>query len=340
MRTIKIFFKALAKTFIKTIKFQKDDLESKSKFRIIWERVGIVLSIVCFVGVGYLIYITYILENRTPCEWVADVQAIKDNPKRPKFERGNCPKNMVFISAGRFMAGRSGDEDNPLLEMELEGYCIDQYEVTRAEYGCTMGKNQIGASPVNETSWFEARDYCAKVGKRLPTEWEWEKAAKGGTQTKYFWGDQPLKAQDYGYFCHFAPQGSRCYSGTKIALIGSYLPNPYGLYDVVGNVSEWTANFYEFTKNKDKTIAKSLGSSSPIIQDRDTYLDYMRNESHNRWYRTMHRGSNMIDFRVNSETNKVHDRFFLSRRKFSSDAGTLRHYEEPNKIGIRCAKSL
>ena len=122
---------------------------------------------------------------------------------------------------------------------------IDKYEVTQAEYERVMGKNpshftswfsRCPTCPVESVGWFDAGKYCEKVGKRLPTEWEWEKAADGGRKTIYAWGNNGDMAGDYAWYQEN--------SGGKTHPVGEKMPNGYGLYDMAGNVEEWTDSEY------------------------------------------------------------------------------------------------
>lgn len=115
---------------------------------------------------------------------------------------------------------------------------MDQYEITQDEYAQVTGKKPSyfkgSRLPVESVSWYEALEYCGKLGKRLPDQWEWLKAARAGTSTKYYWGDDESKAGDYAWFI-----GN---SGGTTHPVGSKKPNGYGLYDITGNVREWTAD--------------------------------------------------------------------------------------------------
>ena len=105
--------------------------------------------------------------------------------------------------------------------------------------------------PVVHVSWDDANAYAEWVGKRLPTEAEWEKAARGGTVTNWFWGDQLDSAGKYANFYgehrweykypEEAIDGHR-----KTAPVGSLAPNAYGLYDTAGNVWEWVSDRYQY----------------------------------------------------------------------------------------------
>lgn len=157
---------------------------------------------------------------------------------------GQCPEKMAYIPKGFFMAGKVTD----LHEMWIDVFCIDKYEVTQANYEKVMANNpsyfKKGPNyPVEQVTWFEAKQYCDKVGKRLPTEWEWEKAAKAGTLTKYYWGN----SMESGYAnicdinCQFDWKNTEINDGYKTtAPVGSFIANPLGLYDMLGNVFEWT----------------------------------------------------------------------------------------------------
>ena len=155
-------------------------------------------------------------------------------PQAKLAEKGN----MVMIPASEFMAGSPGS----LKGMVIDAFYMDKYEVTQREYEQVMGKNPSEFKgcpncPVEQVTWYEADEYCGKVGKRLPTEWEWEKAAKGGTTTIFYWGESEDMAGDYAWYNEN--------SGKKTHPVGQKKPNNYGLYDMAGNVCEWTSTDYD-----------------------------------------------------------------------------------------------
>lgn len=123
----------------------------------------------------------------------------------------------------------------------LEGFWIGQTEVTQEAYARVTGKNPSRYRgprlPVDQISWYDARDYCQAVGMRLPTEAEWEYAARGGIATAR-----------YGPVDDIAWHAGN--SGDSTHEVGRKLPNAYGLYDTLGNVWEWVEDVYPPEPNK------------------------------------------------------------------------------------------
>lgn len=142
----------------------------------------------------------------------------------------------------------------PFHEVTLSGYYIDKTEVTVAAYGecvtagsctvpstgssCNWGVSGREQDPMNCVDWTNASIYCAWAGKRLPTEAEWEKAARGTDGRRYPWGvHEPDCAHAVMYECALS---------TKPVCSKSPIGNsPYGLCDVAGNVSEWVSDWYD-----------------------------------------------------------------------------------------------
>ena len=164
-----------------------------------------------------------------------------------KFDHGE----MVLVPAGEFWMGSDeADDERPRHKVSLGDYYIDKYEVTNALYKRFMdatsrsapsywtdAKFNDAAQPVVGVSWHDAEAYCKWAGKRLPTEAEWEKAARGTDGRKYPWGNQWDAART-----NSGEGGPR-----KPVAVGSY-PNgvrPYGAHDMAGNVREWVADWYD-----------------------------------------------------------------------------------------------
>jgi formylglycine-generating enzyme required for sulfatase activity len=148
----------------------------------------------------------------------------------------------VWIPPGTFRMGCTG-ESRECLGSELprhsvtltNGYWMGQTLVTHAAYKKVMGANSANSGddqlPMDMADWDAATTYCARVGMRLPTEAEWEWAARGG-----------VAADRYGLLDQIA--WYRGNSGGETHPVAQKLPNPYGLYDMLGNVWEWVADWY------------------------------------------------------------------------------------------------
>ena len=167
--------------------------------------------------------------------------------------------NMVVLRAGTFLMGdqdRGGDDnERPVHPVTIgQRFALSQHEVTFAEYdlfALTTGRPLPddegwgrGDRPVINVSWNEASAYAYWLRKqtglnyRLPTEAEWEYAARAGTESPYWWGSDIGKGNANCSQC-----GSR-FDGQKSAPVGSFKPNPFGLFDMNGNVYEWVTDCY------------------------------------------------------------------------------------------------
>lgn len=156
---------------------------------------------------------------------------------------GDAPFGMILVPAGKFIMGLNGGapDERPQREVHLDAFYIDKNEVTNAEYKAVFPTHNFKKGheqePVTGVSWVQASDYAKAVGKRLPTEEEWEKAARGTDGREFPWGMEFDKD-----LCNF--------NGSNISLpskVGSFRrgASPFGCADMAGNVYEWTSNWYQ-----------------------------------------------------------------------------------------------
>jgi len=173
-------------------------------------------------------------------------------------QHARADEEMVAIPAGCFQMGSGqGDPDErPVHKVCISAFQMGKYEVQQKNFQAVMGTNpsqNVGADlPVDSLTWDEASDYCKKTGMRLPTEAEWEYAARAGTTTPFYWG--PTVSGKEANFCDSACELNirepRVTDGFKhTAPVGSFPPNPFGLYDMAGNVSEWIQDWMGVEKN-------------------------------------------------------------------------------------------
>jgi formylglycine-generating enzyme required for sulfatase activity len=216
-------------------------------------------------------------------------KARKDNEKkliaakqRAKKERRKSDKivdktgiEFIYIAGGCFEMGSSKKEDKyesdetPQHKVCVDDFWMSKYEITNRQFRRFQPKHNSkrykkqnldgNSQPAVQISWSDARNYTSWLSKRsgmkvrLPTEAEWEYAARGGTATARFWEDSQ------GSPCKYANVGDlaakkrwpdwavhNCEDGFVVsAPVGSFSPNPFGLYDMLGNVWEWCGDWYE-----------------------------------------------------------------------------------------------
>jgi formylglycine-generating enzyme required for sulfatase activity len=205
---------------------------------------------------------------------------------------------MVLIPAGSFQMGSTKDEvdraihtclteykkdqqtcegwfkrELPQHRVQLDAFYLDQYEVTTARYAkffketnrrqpVYWSANVVSAhasKPVVGVDWNDATAYCAWAGRRLPTEAEWEKAARGTDQRSYPWGNEAPSEQraNFNHCCDFNEYGAL----TDVGLFEQGR-SPSGAYDMAGNVWEWTADWYDETYYGESPARNPTGPSS------------------------------------------------------------------------------
>jgi formylglycine-generating enzyme required for sulfatase activity len=187
---------------------------------------------------------------------------------------------MAAIPAGEFLMGRTrltpDDktsmrpravlDDRPAHKVTVSAFQIDRHEVTNADYKKFVEAAKhappyhwVGGSfvpataemPVYNVNWNDADAYCRWRGERLPTEAEWERAARGNKEgLDYPWGDEPDSKR------------ARFNAGSGPAKVKTFPPNDFGLFDMTGNVSEWTADWFERTYYENSPAVDPKGPAS------------------------------------------------------------------------------
>lgn len=212
-----------------------------------------------------------------------------------------CPE-MVFLSEGTFPMGSNHgrSDERPLHHITLNAFAIGKYAVTFDEYdsfcvatGRTKPDDQgwgRGRQPVINVSWYDAVAYAEWLSQqtgenyRLPTEAEWEYAARAGTTTEYWWGDNVGRNQANCYGCNSQ------WDNIKTAEVGSFSANPWGLFDTAGNVWEWTCSEYasyrsgkenSCAENSDTTTRRVLRGGAWSSSTRAARVAYRGNKSPN-----------------------------------------------------------
>ncbi len=252
------------------------------------------------------------------------------------------PEDMALVPAGKFWMGRyygtnidaidlvfrAHMDDRPANNVYLDAFYMDRYEVTSADYAEFVEATGTRAPwhwpggeipegeerfPVTNVNWSESAAFCETAGKRLPTEAEWEKAARGGLdRQRYTWGDEDVDTSEARLL---PPRSAIRLTDDPVGVlrrntpldVGSFEANAYGLYDMSGNVTEWTRDWY----------------------DKDYYAFMPKRNSQgpeDGLYKSV-RGTNFID----GDTG-------------DTASANYRNFTDPetrtNTIGFRCAKDL
>jgi formylglycine-generating enzyme required for sulfatase activity len=216
--------------------------------------------------------------------------SITAGPPLHDIDKKAITNTKISLPGGVFTMGSENGEpdEKPAHKVKLSPFKIDEHEVTNAEYrecvksgkcapahyddnhcnvmtpqgwydGIAPSVFKDANKPVTCVNYAEAQAYCASQGGRLPTEAEWEYAARAGTSTKYYWGNDPDKScgcantADIDGATVFEniwgnkyPEHANCHDGNPYtAPVKSYKPNAFGLYDMTGNASEWVADWYK-----------------------------------------------------------------------------------------------
>jgi sulfatase modifying factor 1 len=233
--------------------------------------------------------------------------------------------NMILIPSGTFnMGSTSGQKDEqPVHRVQVDSFYLGATEVTIWEYlqcvqagSCRMpfwwnrqffpqkvddlsGKEWLSL-PITGVSWDDARAYCTWKGDeyRLPTEAEWEYAARGGTESDYFWGNKNDSASFYAVIRE------------KLSSVKTVRPNQYGLYDMLGNAWEWCedrydAHYYQKSPSENPTGPLDSKKYPYRVVRGGSWNEYMWNlRSANRNFGEQFRRFDGVGFRICRSVNK------------------------------------
>ena len=192
--------------------------------------------------------------------------------------KGNDGVTLLFVPEGEFTMGSDTNADEqPIHKVTLDAFWIDQTEVTNAMYAKCVEANECRQPrevksntrpyyfynvrfdnyPVISVSWNDAKAYCSWVGRRLPTEAEWEKAARGTDGRTYPWGNDKPKSNLLNLDISDTTEVGKYPEGASI----------YGVLDMSGNVWEWVADWYSGTYYQSSPSSNPLGPENPIGPD-------------------------------------------------------------------------
>ena len=197
-------------------------------------------------------------ESRPAAVGISNTVRVSGSPLK---DCTDCPE-MVAIPAGSFLMGSKVDpfaeshsqpspDEMPQHKVSIKAFSLGKFEVTQEQWFALMGNlpsNFKGRTlPVEQVSWDEAQAFVKKLSEktgkkyRLPSEAEWEYAARAGSQTAYSFGDD---ARELGRYAWFGEN-----SGMTTHAVGEKQPNAFGLYDMSGNVLEWTEDCWNDNYN-------------------------------------------------------------------------------------------
>jgi formylglycine-generating enzyme required for sulfatase activity len=233
---------------------------------------------------------------------LATPAAVQPNPQagRTFKDCDLCPE-MVVIPAGSFTMGsdEAWDDEKPPHRVNVQAFAISRTEVTQAQWKAVMGSNPSRFSscgddcPMESVSWNDLQEFIRRVNRqtgktyRLPSEAEWEYAARAGSSTRYSFGDSSSQLGDYAW--HEAN------SGGKTQRTGQKRPNSFGLHDMHGNVREWVQDCWEGNYRGAPTDGSAWTRS--CAQDRRVVRGGSWNDSHPSIFRSTTRASHLADAR-------------------------------------------
>lgn len=227
---------------------------------------------------------SYVAKQIRECDRLQAAQTAK-RAQPQETPTTSAPTGMVLIPAGSFTMGSNDGEsdEKPPHQVSVEAFYMDKYEVTVAQYQKFLAANPAHQQPTNWTeqlqnttrpvvyvSWNDAVAYCnwlsQQRGKRvrLPTEAEWEYAARGGlSNKKYPWGDE-ISPSQANYNNPWGSEWSKG-AGKYLREVGSYNANNHGLFDMAGNVWEWCSSLFKYYPYNRSDGRESLSSFKTYV---------------------------------------------------------------------------
>ena len=222
---------------------------------------------------------------------------------------GGGKLELVLIPAGEFVMGSPDSEqgrdsdEGPTHKVRISGpFYLGKTEVTQAQWQAVMDKNPSkfkGSAdlPVEHVLWDDAQEFCRKLSQRvgreirLPTEAEWEYACRAGTTTAYSFGSDPSRLGEYAWYTEN--------SGGQTHPVGRKTANPWGLYDMHGNVMEWCADWKKryFSGARTDTVGPGSGAAN-VLRGGSWYDDASRLRSAKRYGTAPGYHCSVIGFRV------------------------------------------
>ncbi len=251
----------------------------KGKFGVRWWRTG--LAVAVLVSLVGLVGVRLGATSAAPQGWHGEPlpEGLVKGAKEGEYLWTRDGSVMVYVPAGPFTLGsETGDSDEqPVRQITLDAYYIDKYEVTWAQWRLSslpLPKDINGAPiqndkpfwgrgdklPVTYMKWQDAQDYAQWAGKRLPTEAEWEKAARGTDGRIYPWGDEPPTFDRAVWKEH--PIGKEQPAPVDCCPAGA---SPYGAENMVGNAFEWCQDWY------DSRYYGRAPAANPVNEEKNRY---------------------------------------------------------------------
>ncbi|MBI5724249.1 MAG: formylglycine-generating enzyme family protein [Planctomycetes bacterium] len=200
----------------------------------------------------------------------------------------NVALKLTLIPPGEFVMGSPKEEqpgrydwEGPQHEVVIgKPFYMGVYEVTQEQYQAIMGRNPSNFRnpkyPVEQVGWEDIEEFCKKLSQktektfRLPTEAEWEYACRAGSKTRYFFGDSAETLGDYAWHC----------KNSKITtyVVGQKNPNPWGLYDILGNVWEWCSDYFASYEDAKQTYPIGKADKFRVMRGgcRASLVTYLR----------------------------------------------------------------